>query len=224
MTVWPLHSPLRRRTPVPVQAWFPEPSLVAPLDADAPEARADEPPAWETRCIRETQNGHPESFNPLVAHYAPRIRAYLHRMVRNREEAEDLTQETFLKAFNALPGFDTGRPFKRWLFTIATNTGLNAIRARKRRGIQVELEPETFSVSAPDTRVASSVPERGDNLEAALGALSPRARQLITLHYHEGFTLHEAGDMLGITAGAAKVTLCRARQQLRKLLLQGDAP
>lgn len=224
MTVWPLHRPLCPPPDAPIQAWFPKPALVAPLDPDALRASAGEPVPWEAQCIRETQNGYPQSFNPLVAHYAPRIRAYLYRMVRNREEAEDLTQETFLKAFNALPNFQAERPFKRWLFTIATNTGLNAIRARKRRGHQVALEPETFAVDAPQPTALHHVPERGDGLEAALATLAPRSQQLITLHYHEGFTLQEAGDMLGISEGAAKVTLCRARQQLRKRLLEGDAP
>lgn len=178
----------------------------------APEAQCE---AWEAECIRRTQGGHPDAFNPLVARYAPRIRAYLYRMLRSREEAEDLTQETFIKAFRALHRFDAERPFKSWLYTIATNTGLNALRGQKRKGTQVALDPE-LTVNRPAGGIAADYSER---LELAMSALSPRAAQLITLHYHEGFTLLEAGRVLGMSEGAAKAALCRARQELRTRML-----
>lgn len=196
-----------------VRCWFPA-VLAARLDpppGDDPAAIA----AWETACVREVRRGRPEAFNPLVAYYAPRIRAYLHRMVRHRQEAEDLTQETFLKAYRSLGRFDAGRSFRRWLYTIATNTGLNALRSRQRRGVAVELDPDALPQHGS---VAPSAEK--ERLEAALAGLAPRARQLVTLHYHEGFTLAEAGAVLGIGEGAAKVALCRARRQLREMMLQ----
>lgn len=180
--------------------------------------------AWEVACVRKTQGGDPEAFNPLVAHYAPRIRAYLQRMLRNREEAEDLTQETFLKAFRALDRFDADRSFKRWIYTIATNTGLNALRGQKSRGTQVELDPElSASRHGSDRTAGQSAAE--EQLELALATLSPRAIQLIRLHYHEGFSLMEAGAVLGMSEGAAKAALCRARQELRKRMTnEGGMP
>ncbi len=207
----------------PIRCWYPE-SVRTSASSDFDEsAGAPALPDWEVACIQEVQNGRPEAFNPLVAHYAPRIRAYLVRMVRSHEEAEDLTQETFLKAFQALPRFDAERPFKRWLYTIATNTGLNAIRARKRRGTPVEVDTELLPGLAATgaASVASHEPDPEERLEAALSGLPARARQLIALHYHEGFTLQEAGDMLGISEGAAKVALCRARRQLRIAMSEG---
>lgn len=221
MTTWPLNRSAAPSPRTPIQCWFPAPSRVSPLE-DGESSASGAEMAGEGDCIRETQNGRPEAFNLLVAHYAPRIRAYLHRMVRNHEEAEDLTQETFLKAFQALPRFQADRPFKRWLYTIATNTGLNALRTRRRKGIQVELDPETLAARAPATPAVEN--SRGDQLEAAVAALPARAVQLITLHYHEGFTLREAGEVLGMSESAAKVALCRARQQLRRRLLPGDIP
>lgn len=203
-----------------IRCWMPEiasdPRLALPHSPAAAPENEDEC-AWEIECIRQTQGGHSEAFNPLVAHYAPRIRAYLFRMLRNREEAEDLTQETFLKAFRGLERFDPERPFKAWLYTIATHVGLNAIRDQQRKGVRVALDPalvERDSASSPD------VPA-GEQLEIALGTLSPRALQLITLHYHEGFSLQEAGAVLGMSEGAAKAALCRARQELRKKMMEG---
>ncbi|MBL7647195.1 MAG: RNA polymerase sigma factor [Candidatus Hydrogenedentes bacterium] len=192
-----------------------DPRRVSPHEPTAPVSDADEP-AWETECIRRTQGGHPDAFNPLVARYAPRIRAYLHRMLRNREEAEDLTQETFIKAFRAIHRFDAERPFKSWLYTIATNTGLNALRGQKRRGTQVALDPELPAHAEAGHRCGG---ESREKLESAMAALSPRAAQLITLHYHEGFSLLEAGQVLGMSEGAAKAALCRARQELRTTML-----
>ena len=199
-------------------AWYLNaPSLVRWV-ADEPrptpeEMTVDDPvEVWEVECVRKTQGGHPEAFNPLVAHYAPRIRAYLYRMLRNREEAEDLTQETFIKAFQALHRFEADRPFKRWLYTIATNTGLNALRGQKRRGTAIELDPDGSYTVGDETAPSPA----GEHLEMALATLSPRAQQLIRLHYHEGFSLQEARAVLGMTEGAAKAALCRARQELRK--------
>ena len=222
MLVWPLESVLTQSSHAPIRCWFPELACAVPLDPPEREGVVDVP-AWEATCVREAQNGRPEGFNPLVVHYAPRIRAYLYRMVRSHEEAEDLTQETFLKAFRALPRFDSGRPFKRWLYTIATNTGLNAIRARNRRGTAVELDADEIAstqalIGVPPAHQASGP---ADNLEAALAGLAPRALQLVTLHYHEGFSLQEAGAVLGISEGAAKVALCRARRQLRTAMMEG---
>jgi len=144
-------------------------------------------------------------------------------MVRSHEEAEDLTQDTFLKAFQALSRFDADRPFRRWLYTIATNTGLNAIRARNRRGTPVELDTDRLPGVAlqAETTTAHQAPGPREHLEDAVAALSARAQQLIILHYHEGFTLQEAGDVLGISESAAKVALCRARRQLRTTMLEG---
>ena len=202
-----------------IRHWTPEiaadPRRVSPHEPTVPNSDADDV-AWEAECIRKTQGGCPDAFNPLVARYAPRIRAYLHRMLRNREEAEDLTQETFIKAFRAIHRFDAERPFKSWLYTIATNTGLNALRGQKRRGTQVALDPDLPATAGTRDRSGG---ESQEKLESAMAALSPRAAQLITLHYHEGFSLLEAGQVLGMSEGAAKAALCRARQELRTTML-----
>lgn len=204
-----------------IRCWMPEiaadPRLVSP-HAPAAVPVVEDSGAWEVACISQTQGGHPEAFNPIVAHYAPRIRAYLYRMLRNREEAEDLTQETFLKAFRGLARFDPERPFKAWLYTIATNTGLNAIRGQQRKGVQVELDPELAALPTGN----GLAPDAGEQLEIALATLTPRALQLITLHYHEGFSLQEVGAVLGMSEGAAKAALCRARQELRTKMTAGD--
>lgn len=187
--------------PVPSFAW-------SGTDREEPASPVD----WEREAIEAVQRGCPDAFNPLVTYYAPRIRAYLHRMVGNREEADDLTQETFIRAYRALDRFQAHRPFKRWLYTIATNAGLNALRARKNRGTAVALDPEQMEAHEPRPMAPA---DRAEALEAAMLELPPRAARLVELHYREGFTLAEAGAMLDMSESAAKVALCRARKTLR---------
>jgi len=205
-----------------LSGWFPPLEAELSMAAAPPDSSgtgADGADPWEAQCIRETQRGRPESFNPLVTRYAPRIRAYLFRMVRNREEAEDLTQETFIKAFRALPRFRAERPFRRWLYAIATNTGLNALRGRSRRGTAVEVD---FERLAAEPTHGAAPDGREEALAEALACLPARSARLVALHYEEGFTLAEAGEVLGMTESAAKVALCRARRQLRETMTEGD--
>ena len=208
-----------------IYSWFPETApeismVSSPSESAASEAGGAD--AWEAACIRDTLDGRPEAFNPLVARYTPRIRAYLFRMVRDREEAEDLAQETFIKAFRALGQFKPERAFRSWLYAIATNTGLNAIRSRKRRGTSVELDLERVVMSGSGKRACATQDARAEALECAMTQLSPRAARLVALHYQEGFSLAEAGGVLGLSENAAKVALCRARKQLRKLMIKGQ--
>ena len=94
--------------------------------------------------------GDEDACEKLVKKYYSSIYQYCLLHIYDPYEAEDLTQETFIKAFRALNRFDAERPFKSWLYTIATNTGLNALRGQKRRGTQVALDPEL-----PATRPAN---------------------------------------------------------------------
>ena len=197
----------------------------APAPGDG--AGGTEPPAWESECAARARRGDAAAFDRLVEAYAGRIHAHLWRIVRNREDAEDLAQETFLRAYRALARFDARRPFRSWLYTIATNVGLNALRTRSRR-----LQPDSLDASGVDgrplreaasprreeQREAVEQSERRARLEAAIDQLPPRAAALVRLHYTEDMPLREAGEVVGLGESAAKVALFRARKQLRELL------
>jgi RNA polymerase sigma-70 factor, ECF subfamily len=154
------------------------------------------------------------AFEELVDRYSSRIYAHLYRLVRNREEAEDLTQETFLRVYRNLKKFEPTRSFKSWIYTIATNAGLNALRSRKRRGIPVPLD----GLDAAPSKTAPR--ELRDELNEAMKGLGEQPGVLVHLHYQEGMSIREAADVVGITEGAAKVALHRARKQLRELLIE----
>jgi len=197
---------------------------------DIPTARenpsADDAGAWERACVDRARQGDPAAFGRLVEHYASRIYVHLYRMTNNREEAEDLAQETFLRAFRYLDRYDASRMFRTWLYTIATNTGLNALRSRRRRGEAVPLDesitlPRTSADEAWETLERD---ERRGAVAKAIEALTPRSAMLVDLHYREGMTLREAGEIVGMSEGAAKVALLRARRALREALVEREEP
>ncbi|MBI2432985.1 MAG: RNA polymerase sigma factor [Candidatus Hydrogenedentes bacterium] len=174
-------------------------------------------------CAVQTGEGH--AFDVLAERYAARIYQHLYRIVGHRQEAEDLTQESFLKAFRAIQQYDASREFRSWLYAIATNTGRNALRARGRRGPMVSLDGEENFVPAGtenDTSDAQLRADRQAQLAEAMGRLPEHAAALVDLHYREGMSLREAAAVLGTTEGAAKVALHRARRQLRAWLIRDE--
>jgi RNA polymerase sigma-70 factor, ECF subfamily len=176
-------------------------------------------PHWETASIAQMGQGNPEGFNRLVEHYSAPIYSHLYRMTLSREEAEDLTQETFIRAYRNIGSYDPARPFRNWLYTIATNVGRNALRSRGRRIPSARLDQGT-EVSVADER-GSGVIEGRDRkgwLLSAVDRLPDPMPTLIQLHYQEGLSIRESAEILGMSENAAKVALHRARKKLRILL------
>jgi len=178
--------------------------------------------AWESDCAARAVAGNHEAFEKLVSVYGSRIYTHVFRMLHNREEAEDVVQEAFLRAYRNLATYDRARPFRNWLYTIASNLALNAIRARQRRGaaIALDFDADPAEVAATDT-AADELAARGDlgvRIARALQFLPPQPAALVHLHYMEGMTIREAADMLDMREDAAKVALHRARKRLRGLL------
>jgi RNA polymerase sigma-70 factor, ECF subfamily len=176
-------------------------------------------PHWEQGCIDRLERGNPDGFQRLVDHYSARIYSHLFRMVHNREEAEDLTQETFILAYRKIGQYDRSRPFRNWLYAIATNVGRNAYRSQGRRipSAREDLGTEERVADESDT----DLPERHelkDRLATAVNGLPDPLPMLIQMYYQEGFSVREAADVLGMSESAAKVALHRARKTLRTML------
>ena len=189
--------------------------------AEGPNAQSGDA-AWEPECVARVLSGDRAAFDRLVDSYTARIYTHVYRMTRNREEAEDVVQETFLRAYRKLASFDRLRPFRNWLYAIATNLALNALRTRQRRGQTVALDFETESADldarVEDTRETLMRGDVAGRLAQAIGMLPPQPAALVHLHYMEGMSIREAADTLNMTEDAAKVALHRARKRLRILL------
>jgi len=177
----------------------------------------------ETDHLVRARNGDPAAFGHLVELYAKRVYGLLLRLVHNREDAEDLTQETFLRAFRSVDRFDVSRPFRSWLYTITINAGLNALRSRRIRGTHIPLDAENQAAAQEsDGRRGAIRTELRERLDRAVSQLPVRSALLIQLHYTEGLAIREAAGIVGMSEGAAKVALCRARGRLRELLAEEE--
>lgn len=175
--------------------------------------------------IVSTRRGDPDAFTHIVQTYSGRVFAQLLRMVRNREEAEDLTQETFVRAYRQLRRYDESRPFRNWLFTIAANVGLNAIRSQTRKNRLIQSEGAAAAGRAEQSESPKPLgqaiqSEQHDRLGQAFESLPEKSAVLVHLVYREEMTIREAAEIVGMTEGAAKVALHRARKTLREWFLE----
>ena len=180
-------------------------------------------PNWERACVAQVKNGIPDSFTPLVEFYSGRIYAHLYRMVYNREEAEDLTQETFIRAYRKISTYDPSRPFRNWIYTIASNIGRNAARTKSRR-ISTVPELTQTGESVFDFYAVSEDNSTGvkEQLSLAVNQLPEPLPVLIQLFYQEGFTIRECAQILDMGESATKVALHRARKTLRTIMLKEE--
>lgn len=171
--------------------------------------------------VDRARRGDVDAFELLYRQYAGRVYALCLRLAADPVVARELTQDTFVKAWDALPRFRADASFTTWLHRIAVNALLERKRGEKRRAARVSLagdedEGEGESdiagvVLAPD--VATAI-----DLERAIGALPPGVRRAFVLHAVEGYTHEEIATMTGLAAGTLRAQLHRARQLLKRAL------
>ncbi len=190
---------------------------------EAADSRAEPLQAdWhEGNLAAQARTGDLDAFDALVALYTARIYTHLYRLLRNREEAEDVTQETFLRAYRYIYGFDASRSFRNWLYGIATNAGLDALRARKKHCQTIAFD-EFFESKEPGGLDSHMLGELRDRLNHAVNRLPSRTAMVVHLHYYEGMTLGECAEIVDMTESAVKVALHRARHTMRKWLVEDD--
>jgi RNA polymerase sigma-70 factor (ECF subfamily) len=156
----------------------------------------------------------------IVRRYQRPVIRLIARMTRDHALAEDLAQETFVKAFRKLAAFDPTRRLSSWLFRIAHNTALDALRR-----VPPPVVPlGSAGAGEAGDLVAPVAPDQveqqalGEALETALGRLRPEHRAAVTLRYEEGLPFEEIGQILGIPEVTARSHVHRARKELARLL------
>jgi len=174
--------------------------------------------------------GDREAFDQLVTRYTPDIYGFLCRMTRDPEEASDITQDTFLRAFKAISRFRGDSSVKTWLFRIAINQSRNRFRwwKRRKRDATVSLDAISGSAERPLTEVLPSdarTPEedairreQGRAIVEAISELPEHYRETIVLCDVQGFQYDEIASILGINLGTVKSRISRGREELRKRL------
>lgn len=173
--------------------------------------------AEEAALVRAAAGGSSRAFETLVNQHSRRVFNFLNQMTRHRQDAEDLTQRTFIKAYHNLARFDPQRPLINWLLTIARRTALNHFRDTKRW----EEIPESSEAPGYSPAKQAEVRDRSENVWArAREVLSQREFEVLWLRFAEELSTEETAQALGLTVPNVKVIVFRARQQL----LKGDNP
>jgi RNA polymerase sigma-70 factor (ECF subfamily) len=179
----------------------------------------------DSALVERASNGDSSAFEALVEKYQDRVYHIALRMVGRPEEAEDVTQETFLKVYRALPNFGGRSAFYTWIFRIAVNASLSRLRSigrRRQREVPAVLggdcdEPGT--VLEPESRDEGPVKtaqyaESTKRVQQAIDSLSPEDRLAIVLRDYEGLSYDEIAEALSTTRAAVKSRLHRARVEL----------
>lgn len=181
----------------------------------------------EIKCVKKAARGDANAFEELVVRYQSQIYQLCFRMTGNADDAQDMTQETFLKAWKHLSGFQFDAAFSTWLYRLASNCCLDYLRGLKRRptvSLTVENNEDEEILDVEDTspspeEIAITNEER-ENLKLAMEQLDDEQRQLLTLRVVNDLSYTQIAEVLNIKEGTVKSRLSRARENLRKKLVQ----
>ena len=184
----------------------------------------------DVRLMLEVRDGSATAFEELVVRYQERLTTVLRHLVADRDLAEDLAQEVFLRIYRARETYEPGARFSTWVFHIAHNLALNAIRDRSRRPeVKIHSLPGQSSIARPleamapaasgqmPMRVADKAETR-QMVQEAIESLGERQRMAVLLNKFEGMGYAEIAEAMELTPQAVKSLLCRARLRLRELL------
>jgi len=189
------------------------------------------PEVSDTELVNRAKTGELDAFETLTTRYEQRVFSLAMRMLRQEQDAEDVTQQTFLSALENLNGFRGEASFATWLFRIATHAALKIIR--KRKGLKtISLEEATEGTGQTDSiphpefiadwrQSPEQLVQKRETrrlLDEALAGLDEKHRLVFLLRDVEGFSVKETAEALGLTEANTKVRLLRARLQLREQL------
>ena len=173
----------------------------------------------ENNILTQAVNGNKMAFRTIVLHYSKAVNMLAFRYTANRACAEDITQDTFIKAFKALPKYKAKAKFSTWLFRITSNTAIDYIRKSKIQNKTDSIDQNPGYLESQDAHIS-----QGDQLDmnrqihSALSNLSDVERLAFTLKHHQGYSIAETAKKLKLNNNACKQTIYRAVQKLRQKL------
>ncbi len=175
-------------------------------------------PDGDVELVKEVKAGNQNAFNQLVIIHQKKILNLIYRMIRNLEEAQDLTQEVFLKAYRGLKDFKMESSFSTWLYKIAVNSAINYSTGKRwKNWVSI------FEVKEPEALWGNPLQEiRKDEINKAIDdailSLPPRQRSVFVLKYYEELPYQEIARMTGTSEGALKANYFQAVKKLQKKL------
>ena len=187
----------------------------------------------EHRIVQKVLKGDVNAFETLVLEYEKNVYNIALRMTGNSEDASDMTQEAFIKAYNSLQSFRGDSKFSVWLYRIATNVCLDFLRSRSRKPtVSLSMEDNEGEEVELDVADESQSPEllldrqmTRESVRRGLDTLSPEYRQILLLREIQGLSYDEISQALGLEVGTVKSRIFRARKKLCAFLLEdGNIP
>ncbi len=176
--------------------------------------------------IEKVKKGDQSCFNELILLFEKQVFSLALRIVKNREDAEEIAQDSFVKAYQRINSFKETAKFSTWLYRITYNNSLNKISSNRRVFLQDEIQENTLGASSiDDSMKLLRITERKEHIKQALASLKPKESMLITLYYQNDCSLKEIQDITGINKSSIKVKLHRARVRLGiqlRLLLNNE--
>lgn len=182
----------------------------------------------EARIIERIKEGEKDLFRVLVDRYGGMVFSILYKVTGNREDAEDLAQETFVKAYFALRKFRGDSSFSTWLYSIAWNSAASSMRksgwtARKERITDREMKVgEAWFDEGGDLEMKQLREKQYAALEKAVEQLPPHSRFIVSAFYEEGRSLDEIAGITGMSLSNVKVSLFRCRNRLAEIVKETD--
>jgi len=196
-----------------------------PDQPPAEPAPATTPP--EAELVKRARKGDLSAYDELVRRYQERIYATVYHMTSNHEDANDLAQEAFIKAFHALKSFKGGSSFYTWLYRIAVNKTINFLKQRRNKAMMslddldfhAEHDPDLVALISDKTpRREVNLAELQEKLNEAMQKLSEPHRLVVTLHDIQGLSHEEIARIMDCNIGTVRSRLFYARQQLQAYL------
>lgn len=221
--------PPRRGSPAETSAGRPPYRLQAE-DSDPSVHTLDATQVPDHELVARARKGSEAAYRELLGRYQRPVFSLVYRMVRDREQAEDLSQETFVKVFNNIDRYDPKYKFSSWIFKIATNVAIDALR--KKEPATVSLDGSRHAETDEDieaTRITAvsddenpeellEARELGSEIERAIGRLRPEYKTAVLLRHVEGRAYEEIAEIMAVPLGTVKTYIHRARGELRESL------
>lgn len=180
----------------------------------------------DSQLISKAKSGDENALEELLGKYKVAVYNLIYRMVKDKQEAEDLTQETFIKTFKSLPSFNEEYAFSTWIFKIATNNCIDFFRKRKLKTYSID-KPIQYKTSEiqqdhpdPDLNAEKSMmaQERSKLIKLAIDTLPNKYNEAIVLRHQQEKSYEEIAEILDLPLGTVKARIFRAREMLNKAL------
>ncbi len=177
--------------------------------------------------VLQALQGRERAYREMLSRYERPVFSLVFRMVRDRSLAEDLSQETFVRAFQALESYNPSYKFSSWIFKIANNLTIDHLRRRTLDTVSLDGGPDAVSQEDQErTRLTVTDPgespeafvenqELGSHIERAIATLRPEYRTAVLLRHVEGYSYEEIAEVMGVPLGTVKTFIHRARNELK---------